>query len=210
MNTYAQNKEDLQILEYFGEQTGTLLSVGENDGKTFSNAKLLIEHGWEAYLFEPGTVCADLLELHRGNKKVHVFNKGLGDKIEKVTFYESANHVKGGKDKGLVSTTDPNEMARWYKRGVHFTKCIIQLIDFAGWYAFTGNPKFDFVSIDCEGSDWTILQQMDLKLMGTKLIILEWNGDMGLLRKYTDYCNTFGLYECGRNAENLVFCIPRD
>lgn len=205
--SYSQNKEDLIVKDYFGDRTGTLLSVGENDGTTFSNARLLIEHGFSAYLFEPGTVCSDLIKLHRGNDKVHIFNKGLGDKVEKVKFYESAAHVKGGSDRGLVSTTDYRETIRWRKAGVRFVEREVQILDFAGWYEHSGSPKIEFVSIDCEGHDWTILQQMDLGAMGTEFIILEWNGDKGLEKKYTEYCGRFGLKECGRNSENLMFCL---
>jgi len=205
--TYSQNKEDLQVLDYFGDRTGTLLSVGENDGTTFSNARLLIEHGFSAHLFEPATVCSSLIKLHKGNDKVHIYNKGLGDKIGRVTFYESGTHVKNGTDRALVSTTDYKETIRWRKQGVQFAERHIQILDFKGWYKHAGKPKLEFISIDCESNDWTVLKEIDLKEVGCEFLVIEWNGDKGLEKKYTTHCEQFGLKECGRNSENLMFSL---
>lgn len=210
MNTYSQNKEDLQIQEYFKGRTGTLLSVGENDGRTFSNALALIQSAWTAHLFEPGSVYSKLAKLHKGNSKVHGYNKGLGSKMETVTFYESEAHVKGGRDRGLVSTTDYNETKRWRDKGVTFTVNEIQIIDFSGWWQYTGKPKLQFISIDCEGMDWEVLQQIDLAEVGCEFLIIEWNGDTALERKYTEYCGKYGMLECARNNENLLFCLPKN
>ena len=205
MNTYSQNKEDLQVAAYFTERTGTLLSIGENNGVTFSNAKLLIEYAWTAHLFEPSSVCGDLLKLHKGNDNVHIYNKGMGDTIGSISFYESGAHVKGGSDRALVSTTDHKETIRWRKAGVQFTEKKIQVVDFKGWYAHLGSPVIEYVTIDCEGGEWAILQQMDFGIMGTEFLVIEWNGDKGLERKFTAHCLKFGLTECGRNGENLMF-----
>lgn len=209
MESYSQNKEDLQVKEYFEGRTGTLLSVGENDGTTFSNAKLLIQHGWVGHLFEPSSVCSDLIKLHKGNDNVHIYNKGLGDKVERVTLYESGAHVKNGADKALVSTTNHAETIRWRKSGVQFTEREIQILDFKGWYEHAGRPVLEFITIDCEGMEMQILSQIDLKDTKTEFLVIEWNGDKGLERKFTEYCNGFGLVECGRNNENLMFCLPK-
>lgn len=209
MNTYSQNKEDLQIQEYFKDRTGTLLSVGENDGRTFSNALALIEHGWKAHLFEPGSIYSKLAKLHKGNSKVHGYNKGLGGKMETVTFYESGAHVKNGNDRGLVSTSDYHETVRWRNKGVQFTEKTVQIVDFAGWWQYTGKPKLQFISIDCEGKDWEVLQQIDLAAVGCEFLIIEWNGDERMRTLFDRHCGQFGLRECGFNKENIMFCLPK-
>lgn len=207
MNTYSQNKEDLIVKAYFGDRIGTLLSVGENDGMTFSNALLLIQNKWSAHLFEPSSVCNDLLRLHRANPNVSVYNKGLGDKTELVRFYESGAHVKNGTDKALVSTTDPKEAAKWRKKGVQFKEKTVQILDFTHWWVHVGEPKLNFITIDCEGMEWRILTEINLAFVGCEFLIIEWNGDKGLEKKFTEYCAHFGLEECGRNSENLMFCL---
>jgi FkbM family methyltransferase len=208
MKTYSQNQEDLKAAGYFDGLTGTLLSVGENDGRTFSNALLMIEKGWKAHLFEPGRVCDSIFRLHRGNKNVHIYNKGMGKKAEVVRFYESGAHVKGGSDKGLVSTTDYKETIKWRKAGVQFTSRNVQIVDFKGWYKHAGEPKLHLISLDTEGHDWTILQEIDLRKVGCEFLIIEWNSDKSLARKITEYCAKFGLVEHSRNPENLLFYLP--
>lgn len=203
MNTYAQNSEDLIIAQYFGDYKGTLLEVGANDGITFSNSKLLIELGWNAHLFEPGSVCGGLIILHQGNDNVHIYNTGIGEKEEVVKFWESGAHVPFGNDKGLVSTINKNEATKWPH--VDFIEREIQLITFPLWWDYQGRPKLDFISIDCEGVDWLILRQINLINVGCKALIIEWNGLHDLFMLFSQYCYSAGMKLIHQNNENLIF-----
>lgn len=205
--SYSQNQEDIKIADYFNGKIGNLLSVGENNGTMLSNAKLLIELGWSAWLLEPASVCADLFLLHKDNPKVHVFNYGLGLKDERVKFYESENHVPGGSDIALVSSTDYNETVRWREAGVKFNEREIQLVSFEKFWNVADKPKFDFISIDCEGNDWNVLQQINLSEVECKALVIEWNGNRELKYKFRTYCSQFGLKLIHKNAENLIFAL---
>ncbi|ASU34398.1 FkbM family methyltransferase [Mucilaginibacter xinganensis] len=203
MNSYSQNREDLFVLDYFKGFKGTLLEIGANDGRTLSNSLLLIENGWNAYVLEPGSVCGDLFLLHKDNCKVHVFNYGIGERDEVVKFYESGTHVSNGSDKGLVSSTHYNETLRWRKSGVQFTEREIQLVSFENFYNSIENPVFDFISIDAEGHDWTILKHIDLK--DVRCLVIEFNGDNELQARFSIYCASYGLKLAIINNENLIF-----
>lgn len=205
--SYSQNAEDTYIANYFGDFKGNLLEIGANEGITLSNSKLLIEQGWSAYLIEPGSVCGDLILLHKGNPKVHIYNYGIGIKEEIVTFYESGAHVFNGTDRGLVSTFDFAETIRWRNNGVDFTEQHIQLVPFDKFYNYIDNPVFDFISIDAEGYDWQILQQIDLALVGVKALCIEWNGNPELKILFTKYCEIYGLKLAHINSENLIFIL---
>lgn len=207
MVSYSQNKEDLKVKRYFGENKGTLLSIGENNGVDLSNAKLLIDNGWHAYLLEPSSVYNDLKDLYQGNDRVNTFGFGIGAKTGTVKFWESSEHIKGGKDKALVSSIDYKETERWRKSGVEFTEKTIEVKSFKEFWMEEGKPIFDFISIDTEGQDEVILKQINLKEVGCKCLVIEWNGDNKLEKSFTDYCNKFGLKEIHRNAENLIFAI---
>lgn len=203
-NTYAQNKEDLFVLNYFGDYKGILLSIGENDGLTFSNARLLIENGWKAHLIEPGSIYDDLsLLYHDGmDEKVSTYKLAIGDVDDKVVFFDSGAHVLNGNDKGLVSTTVSQEMKRWPL--VEFQKGLVWMKTFKTFLnQFDIEPKFDFISIDCEGADISILQQIDLESVGCRCLIVEWNSDQELAQKFTEYCTGFKVAHV--NAENLIF-----
>jgi FkbM family methyltransferase len=200
MNTYSQNREDLFIANYFGDFKGNLLDIGANDGITFSNSRLLIENGWKATLIEPGDEYESLEKLYSENSDVRLYNYGIGDKTEKITFWQSDAHVKNGKDTGLVSTFAKSELERW--PDVNFTEKTIRIVEFNLWYNWFHKPVFNFISIDAEGYDWKILQQIDLK--DTRCLCIEWNSDPALLKLYTEYCKGFKI--AVKNAENLIFC----
>lgn len=213
---YSQSNEDEFVLDYFINrynikdihQPGmfddfALLEIGANDGTTFSNSKLLIENGWKAYLLEPGCICGDLIMSHQGNQKVHIFNYGIGECDGMVSFWESGAHVLHGKDKGLVSTTNFKETLRWPH--VEFEEREIQLVSFDNFYNHAERPGFDFISIDAEGQDWIILQQIDLNIVGCRCLCIEHNGDQSLIANYINYCLDFGFREALRNGENIIF-----
>jgi FkbM family methyltransferase len=207
MKSYSQNGEDIFVLEYFRGFKGTLLEIGANDGKTLSNSLLLIENGWKAHLVEPGEVYSELKQLHKDNDSVHTHFIGIGEKTEVVGFYKSGAHVIGGNDRGLVSTSIATETTRWRNNGVHFEECFIQMVSFNDFMLdvkHKGLPDtFDFISIDVEGLDWQVLQQIDLTL--TSCLVIEWNGIEALKVQFTDYCTLYGLKLVHINNENLIF-----
>lgn len=206
LKTYSQNQEDLFVLKYFGDYRGTLLSIGENDGLTLSNARLLIEMGWKAHLIEPASVFTKLQALYAGNDEVQCYNYGIGDKAGVVPFYESSNHVPGGADKALVSSVDYEETVKWRNTGVEFSESNIQLKTFGDfWIDDASGPDLDFISIDAEGFDWAILQQIPLDVVKCKCLCIEWNGDFKLGRQIRKYCAEFNMRLAHENRENLIF-----
>jgi FkbM family methyltransferase len=200
MTSYSQNAEDLIVYSLFKGKPGVLLEIGANDGSTFSNSRFLIEKGWSAELVEPSSTFAELQTLHIGNSHVICHNFGIGGRDEVVPFFESGAHVLAGSDRALVSSVDFEETERWRNAGVEFVEKNIQLVS---WETFAKSGKrFDFISIDVEGLDWQILQQIDLEAVGCKVLCIEWNGDQELGKKIFDYCKGFRLVD--RNNENLI------
>lgn len=203
MKSYSQSQEDLLVLKRL--KKGTVLEIGANSGEYLSNSKLLIENGWTAYLIEPGKTFIDLKKLHEGNDSVHVFNFGIATENGKKTFFESGEHEKGKGDVGLVSTAVKSEMDRWL--GVEFTETEVDFVTFDNFWRSTGKPKFDFISIDCEGFDWSILQQINLKEVGCKILCIEWNGIKPLKALFDKYCRKYRMREIHRNGENIIYSI---
>lgn len=198
MRSYSQNREDLFVLNYFNGKIGNLLSVGENDGVTLSNAKLLIEHGWKATLIEPSSMFDRLVALHGNNPDVTLHNYAIGGLVpSEMTFYESEAHVPGGNDLALVSTLDFEETLRWRNAGVKFHERKVQV------KPYDLKEQFDFISIDAEGYDEVILAQINLSK--TSCLCIEYNGNLDVLSRITNYCNKFGLKSAHINNENLIF-----
>lgn len=209
MKSYAQNKEDLFITEYFGDTIGTLLSIGENDGLTLSNTRALLEKGWSGHLVEPSGVFYDLKRLYLGNQNIYCYNVAVGEQQGIVDFYESGAHVPNGTDKALVSTLDFNETQRWAATGVKFNKIQVNVVPFNFLWEMTDFAKFDFISIDAEGFDLTILRQIDLSAVGCRCLIIEHNSDESLKTDFCEYCENFGLSPVLVNAENIIFTLKK-
>lgn len=197
---YSQNQEEKYILDYFHNQPGNLLSVGENDGKTFSNALALIEQGWTAVLIEPSREAFEkMCLLHDGNDNVTCLNVALSGHTGKQEFYESGTHLGKG-DTALLSSLSEEETRRW--KDTEFTKREVPCYTYRYLLGLLGDiPPFDFITIDAEGMDIVILKQIDLT--ETQLLCIEWNNNFGTRDIIKHYCSQFGLkriiYESGEN-----------
>lgn len=205
---YSQNNEDQIIYNYFygdGEcpDDFTLLSLGENDGKTLSNSLRLIEIGWLALLVEPSpSAFTKLCRLHAKREGVYCYEKAIGSKNGKVILHDSGSHLGQG-DTSLVSTIKPEEKSRWVNE--KFKEVEVDCITFETLLSLCPIKKFDFITIDCEGVDLEILAQMDLTALGCKCICVEWNGKDE--EKFDALITKHGLKQIHKNAENLIYAL---
>jgi FkbM family methyltransferase len=206
--SYSQGQEEKVILNYFYGRIGTLLSIGENDGITLSNALALIERGWNAVLVEPDPEAfTPLVELHQWNKNVISINAAISDKDGSIDFFSSGPIGAYPKSTGLVSTLVAAERNAWISQS-SFVKTKVNSYTVAGLMQSLSTlkhpiEKFNFITIDAEGMDYTILKQMDLTAMGCELLCVEWNGKDQEL--FEGYARQFGLSIKFRNAENLIY-----
>jgi len=204
---YSQNNEEQILLDYFKNSNNHamhLLDVGANDGITFSNSARLIELGWNATLLEPSPLAFEKLQKNHADKpNVKCLNYGISALGGKNLFYESGG-FENGLDVALVSTLDKNETKRW-GNSVEFKEIEAEFITYQEFVNDNKGCVFHFITIDIEGYDWLLLQQMDLNALGCQLLIIEWNGNLDNGNKMITHCNNFGLKEISRNAENLIF-----
>ena len=197
MKNYSQHYEQKHIIEFFNGKKGTLLSIGENDGQTFSNAYALIKLGWTALLVEPSEIAFEkLYNLHKDNNNVIIFNFAIGNKNGKTILYESGAHLADKSDYSLLSTIDKKESYRW--KNVDFIETEVNVFTYKT--VFDGH-RFDFITIDAEGMDLDILRQIDLS--NTQLICIEWNSKEEIKEEILEYTSEFGMnkviYQSGEN-----------
>ncbi len=196
---YSQNQEEKYITEYFKDFKGTVLDVGANDGKTFSNSLRLIELGWKAYLVEPSKKALEkLYSLHSGNVNVEVIPVAIGKSNVKAILEESGWHLHHRSDVALLSTLVPEEKKKWNK--VSFEQQPCEVLDYKTFTDLIGYEAFDFISIDAEGMDWEILSQINLTQV--KMVCVEHNSKD--VEKYIDYCKGYGMKLLYKNAENII------
>lgn len=197
---YSQSNEEEVILKYFEGKTGTFLDIGANDGITFSNTRALAERGWKGVLVEPSPKAFELLEKrYEGHKGFYIYPFAIGSHNGKAMLQESGP-LCSAKDIGLVSTFHNSEMDR-FKRTVAYTPTEVKIYK---WKTFLNRltiKEFDFISMDCEGSELDILPDMDLSK--TSCVCLEWNSKPELKTEYEKYLEGFRLiYTSG---ENLIY-----
>jgi FkbM family methyltransferase len=166
---YSQNNEEQIILDYFKDFKGHLLDIGANDGITLSNSRKLIELGWSADLVEPASIPFKQLEaLYKENNKVKLHNCAISDFTGLTSFYVSGEHLGTG-DSGLLSTLSIKDKQKWEGTTDYFD-LIVQTYT---WNDFNKSKKYDFISIDAEGFDLTILKQINLDEFNVKMQYLE-------------------------------------
>lgn len=202
---YSQRKEEEIILKFFQSPGGNLkllnlLSIGENDGQTFSNVRALMEAGWYGWLVEPDPAAFQKLhKLYEGNDRALLYKVGIGVRNKTETFYSSGTHLNNG-DTGLLSTFDKVEMEKWKKAGTEYTEMELDVID---WDTFYHGHVFDLISIDAEGFDLKILRQIDFNQTKTKMVVVEWNGKDRYLYDQIMYKFQFTLIHV--DYENLIY-----
>lgn len=212
MKDYSQNGEQRIITEYFtpgkwGYLVGTFLDIGANDGETLSNSRMLALMSWSGVCVEPApTAFAKLAALYPPKdgtiENVRCVQAAITTQDGPLTFYSSGTHLKKG-DTDLLSTTHPEELARWKKSGEQFTKTTVRGITFATLVKETGVRHFDFISVDAEGADWDIVKQIDLTAVGCRLLCVEVNqrGDA----EFTQYARKHGMRLVWQSYENRIY-----
>ena len=195
---YSQNNEQDIILSYFQSRKGFFLDIGANDGVTLSNTYALQLQGWSGVLVEPSEEAFNRILPGRWVEK---FNVAIGTEDGHCTFHEMGNHLGKG-DVSLLSTIKRTELKRW--PGTEFKERMTEVWTYKTLITHSPYKLFDFISIDAEGVDFEILEQINLK--HTQMVCIEHNGNVDLFHLIKDYCNKGGLTKCLLvNLENVIW-----
>lgn len=198
MTRYSQNNEQDIILQYFGSRKGFFLDIGANDGITLSNTYALQLQEWKGVLIEPSEEAFNRIKASNGVQK---FNVAIGTEDGHCTFHEMGNHLNAG-DVSLLSTIKKTELKRW--PGVEFKERMTEVWTYKTLLKHSPFKFFDFISIDAEGVDYEILEQIDLKY--TDMVCIEHNSNPDLFQLIKEYCNTAGLTKkLLNNLENVIW-----
>jgi len=204
MRNYSQNNEQQVILDYFGNKVGKLLSIGENDGETLSNSRALILNGWAADLVEPMPIPLEKLrKLYEGNAEINIIDSAIADHTGISVMFSSGNHLGKG-DTDLVSTLSLEDKKKW-ESTTTWNEITVNTLKWDDFIKQRSYPHYDFISIDAEGYDLKILEQMDLLDLGCSMVCIEHNGT--ILNEITKICTKFGMKQMLLNAENVIFAI---
>jgi FkbM family methyltransferase len=202
---FSQNLEEQAILNYFKDKPkGTFLSLGENDGQTLSNVRALALDGWCGVMVEPSPrAFARLKALYDGQKKgcFYLYDCAIGNNNGKATLYDSGELLKKG-DVALVSTLVEDQKNR-FQSVLSYEPVEVKVYRWLTFYNRLKIKTFTFITIDCEGLDCDILEQMDLDALETELVCIEWNGNQPVKDRIDKKLAGFKvIYTSG---ENLIY-----
>lgn len=191
---YSQNKEEEIILNHFKNFKGTFLDLGAYDGVDLSNTRALTELGWSGVCIEPNPVIFErLCDNLKAFNKVIEYKFALGTENKTITMQMNDSYY---------STVKQSEVDRW-RGAFKFESAEVQMLDFKSFLEFSKYKTFDFISIDCEGLDYEILEQINLDEVKCKMICVETNSKD--INKYINYISKFaGFNVIDINAENLI------
>lgn len=205
---YGQNLEDSLmndlIIKFYGENfIGSILDIGANDGITLSNSKFFRDKGWKGFLVEAAKKPYERL-LNNTDNNTKCFNIALGIENLTLKFYESGRHL-GNDDVGLVSSLIYDETHRWRSGGVKYDEYDVMCLN---WKSFIekynlNDEKFDIISIDIEGMDYEVLNQIDLDFVNCKIVCVEFNGNRK--QEFIELLDNFNMELVHENPENLIF-----
>lgn len=191
---HSQGDEEIFILKHFKDKPGgRFLDIGAYDGKTFSNTRALAEGGWHGVLVEPSPQCfIGLCKNYEGNNNVMLVNALIGKEPVLVKFYNSG---------GAVATTDRNHYEKWSSIQQDFTTIYLPMLPVNELLKSVGFT-FDFLSIDTEGMDFEILQQLEpFAFCNASLICIEYGTHLDSIYSML---LSHGYKAIFHNEENLI------
>jgi len=168
---YSQFEQDKFIYEnYFkGKTDGYFIDIGAHDGITFSNSKFFEEIGWIGICIEPNPKVFKTLQSNRTNRCVM---KAISDKIGTAQFFQ----ILDGPDmlSGLVDEYTQSSIERINSdiKSYKYDYIEVELDTFSN---IVNQTKIDFLSLDTEGNELKILQNIDFNKFDINVITVENN-----------------------------------
>ena len=156
--SYSQFSEDIVIKEIFGNFVGKYVDIGCFHPIKYSNTALLHKNGWTGTNIDLNQKSIDLFNACRPNDLNLV--ACLSDRIEITDVYMNSEFSALN---SIYLENFENFGIKNYKIKKVETKLFKDLVQ----------DNFDYLNIDCEGSDYKILKSINLKHYTPKVINIE-------------------------------------
>ena len=156
--TYSQFGEDTIIIKYFKNFIGKYVDIGCYHPIKYSNTALLYKKGWTGINIDLNKTTIDLFNFTRLRDK-NIF-ACLSDREKIVDMYIDNEFSALN---SIYKNNIKNHKIKKYQKIKINTKVFSNVV----------KEKFDFLNIDCEGSDYNILKTIDLKKYNPQIICIE-------------------------------------
>lgn len=170
--SYAQTYQDLIVLTLLNWKTnGFFVEFGATDGKSISNTYLLEkEFNWDGILAEPAKIWHN--ELFK-NRTCHIdVNCVHGESNQQVMFHESLSRP----DASLITDYITEDMYKVFLNNNYKKVYPVNTINLNDLLTKYNAPKsIDYISLDTEGNEYTILENFNFSNYEIKFISVEHN-----------------------------------
>lgn len=170
---FADLRQDILALAVTDfKRDGFFVEFGAMDGQKYSNSYLLEkEYGWQGIVAEPGRVFHDAL---RRNRQCRIDFRAVADQSGKHLRFKETNTQLGLS--GLMDYFDPQEYharTRAASQGAIYDVETVSLNDLLELHQ--APAYIDYISMDTEGSELSILQSFDFDKWRAGLWTIEHN-----------------------------------
>jgi FkbM family methyltransferase len=208
--SHAQFAEDRILAEIFGDRAdGHCVEVGANDGITGSASYLFEKRGWQCLLVEPIPAMVQEIRKHR---TCQIVNCAASSHEGEAKFFvaEGVEAVSG-----LDLTPERME---WIRRvGGTIKEIAVRTAALNSLLEEGGFTELDFVTIDVEGHELSVLEGFDLGTYRPRIVIIEDNsvdGNTSVARhmaahSYVHFKRT-GVNEWYAHASDIELVKPQE
>lgn len=166
------------VVDFFKQQTDLFfVDIGANDGVTWSNTHALErDYNWRGICIEPHPSIYNTLI---SNRRCKCLNVAISNTEEEADFFTIEGTWEANMLSGLVKNYDPrhwNRITEEYKR--YNGEARTEKVKVRPLQSILGEDnikKIDYLSIDTEGSEVSILESIDFNKIETTLISVEQN-----------------------------------
>jgi FkbM family methyltransferase len=192
-NYYSQYGEDKILSKIFKLHKGTCVEVGANDGVTFSNSLHFEKIGWQCVLVEP---TPHLCETIKKTRKAQLFECACSSKEGESTFHYVKDHdlYSSIEENCTMATNITVENAEVIQTKVKTRTLDSILIE-------ADVKKIDFITIDVEGHELSVLRGFNLEKWNPEIIIIEDNSDT-MISEPSKLLREFGYTKFYRSGGN--------
>jgi FkbM family methyltransferase len=207
ITSYAQNFEDVMLARAFPGAAGFYVDVGANDPDIDNVTRVFYERGWSGINIEP--LSANSVELRKKRPRDVNLEIAAGEAEGAITFYEI------GKWHGY-STTDAALAEQHRKDGLAVVEHKVPVRKLSAILdEHAAGRVIDFLKIDVEGTELSVLRGADLRRHRPRIIVLESKMPVTInmvdrvdevpdrVEEYSDFLSPLGyhfVYHDGLNA----------
>jgi FkbM family methyltransferase len=209
ITSYAQNFEDVMLARAFPGAAGFYVDVGANDPDIDNVSRHFYERGWSGINIEP--LSANSAELRRKRPRDINLEIAVGEEEGTITFYEI------GKWHGY-STTDAALAAQHRQDGLKVVEHKVPVRKLSAVLdEHAAGRTIDFLKIDVEGTELSVLRGADLRRHRPKIIVLESKMPVTLnmvdrvdevpdrVEEYSDFLSPLGYHFVYHDGLNSFF-----